>query len=115
MEVLVDEVVDDAGDKHQVDQRRDQGQQDLEDEDIGQGEEAHGAVLADGALVLEDGLKDAEGPAEALAHQAVGVDRSLGEGQGLVFVDDGVALLEKVHGQVGVFGDGVRSGSRRRP
>ena len=39
---------------------------------------------------------------------------SLGEGEGLVFVDDPVALFEKVHGEVGVFGDGVRSGSRRR-
>ena len=46
MEVLVDEVVDDAGDEHQVDERRDQRQQDLEDEDVGQREQAHGAVFA---------------------------------------------------------------------
>ncbi len=46
MEVLVDEVVHDAGDEHQVDQRRDQRQQDLEDQNIGQREQAHGAVLA---------------------------------------------------------------------
>ena len=63
--------------------------------------------LADGAPVFEDGLQDAEGPAEALAHQAVGVDGGFGEGERLVFVDDGVALLEQVHGEVGVFGDGV--------
>ena len=107
VEVLVDEVVDDAGDEHEVDERREERQQDLEDEDVGQGEEAHGAVLGDGAAVLEDGLQDAEGPAEALAHEAVHVDRGLGEGEGLVLVDDGVALLEEVHGEVGVFGDGV--------
>ena len=65
-------------------------------------------------LVFEDRLQDAEGPAEALPHEAVRVDRGLGEGERLVFVDDAVALLEQVHGQVGVFGDGVRSGSRRR-
>ncbi len=46
-------------------------------------------------------------PAEALAHEAVCVDGGFGEGEGLVFVDDGVALLEEVHGEVGVFGDGV--------
>ena len=44
-------------------------------EDVGQREEAHGAAVADGALVLEDGLQDAEGPAEALTDEAVGVDR----------------------------------------
>ncbi len=58
-------------------------------------------------LVFEDGLQDAEGPAEALAHEAVHVDGGLGEGERLVLVDDGVALLEEVHGEVGVFGDGV--------
>ena len=107
MEVLVDEVVDDAGDEHQVDERGDEREQDLEDEDVGQGEEAHGDVLRDGSAVLEDGLQDAEGPAEALAHEAVHVDGGLGEGEGLVLVDDGVALLEDVHGEVGVLGDGV--------
>ncbi len=107
MEVLVDEVVRDTGDKHQVDQRRDERQKDLEDEDVRQGKEAHGAVLAEGSTVLEDRLQDAEGPAEALPHQAVCVDWGLGECEGLVLVDDGVALFEEVHGQVGVFGDGV--------
>ena len=57
--------------------------------------------------MLEDGLQDAERPAEALAHEAVHVDRGLGEGQRLVLVDDLVALFEQVHGEVGVFGDGV--------
>ena len=107
MEVLVDEVVDDAGDEHQVDERGDEGKQNLEDEDVGQREEAHGAVFADGALVFVDRLQDAEGPAEALTDEAVGVDGSLGEGEGAVFVDDAVALFEEVHGEVGVFGDGV--------
>ncbi len=60
MEVPVDEVVDDSGDEHQVDQRRDQRQQYLENQDVGQREQAHGAALADGGLVLEDRLQDAE-------------------------------------------------------
>ena len=70
MEVLVDQVVDHAADEHHVDQRRDQGQQDLEDQDIGQGKQAHGAVPADGASAFEDRLEDTEGPAEALPDQA---------------------------------------------
>ena len=45
MEVPVDEVVDDAGDEHQVDERRDQRQQHLEDEDVGQREQAHARLL----------------------------------------------------------------------
>ena len=81
VEVAIDEVVDDADDEHEVDERGDQRQKDLEDDDVGQGEETHGAVLGDGAAVFEDGLQDAEGPAEALAHEAVGVDGGLGEGE----------------------------------
>ena len=107
MEVFVDEVIDDAGEEHYVDEWREQRQEDLEDEDVGQREEAHGAVAGDGSAVLEDGLQDSEAPAEALAHEAVGVDGGLGEGEGLVFVDDGVALLKDGHGEVGVLGDGV--------
>ncbi len=107
VEVFVDEVVDDAGDEHEIDEWGYQREHDLEDDDVGQSEEAHGAAIADGGAVFPDGLEDAEGPAEALAGEAVGVDGSFGEGEGLVFVDDGVALLEEVHGEVGVFGDGV--------
>ncbi len=60
MEVLVDEVVDDAGDEHDVDERGEEREQDLEDEDVGQGEESHGAVAGDGSAMLEDGLEDSE-------------------------------------------------------
>ena len=88
--------------------RRDERQKDLEDKNVGQGEEAHGAMrLLDCAFVFVEGLKNSERPAEALAHQAVGVHGGFGKGKGLVFVDDAVALLEQVHGEVGVFGDGV--------
>src|SRR6185437_5785442 len=62
MEVLVDEVVNDTGDEHEVDERRDERKQDLEDEDVGQGEETHRAAVANGGLVLVEGLKDAKGP-----------------------------------------------------
>ena len=54
-----------------------------------------------------DGLQDAEGPAEALAHEAVGVGGRFGEGEGHVFVFDAVAEAQQGHGEVGVFGDGI--------
>ena len=114
VEVFVDQVVDDAEDEHQVDERGDQWQQDLKDEDVRQREEAHGAAVANGAAMLPDGLQDAEAPTEALAFEAVRVDGRLGEGERRVFVDDLVALFEQVHGEVGVFGDGVGVRSRRR-
>lgn len=56
VEVLVDEVVQYARHKHQVDQRRDQRKQYLEDEDVGQCKQAHGSMLPDGPAMLEDGL-----------------------------------------------------------
>ena len=57
--------------------------------------------------MLEDGLQDAERPAEALPHQPVHIHRGFREGQRLVFVDHGVALFEQVHGEIRIFGDGV--------
>ena len=71
MVVAVDEVVDDAGDEHDVDEGRNQRQQHLEDENVGQREQAHGLVAHEGGAMFPDGLQCAEGPAEALAHQAL--------------------------------------------
>ena len=48
MEVAVDEIVDESGEEHEVDEGRDERQQDLEDEDVGQREEAHGLVAYEG-------------------------------------------------------------------
>ena len=85
----------------------DQRQQHLEDDDVGQREEAHRAVTLEGLLVLEDRLQRSEGPAEALTHEAVGIDGRLGEGERLIFVNDLVSLLEQVHGEVGIFRNGI--------
>ena len=99
--------MDHPGGEHHIDQGRDQRKENLEDENIRQGEQAHGAVFVDGAFVFEDRLQNAEGPAEALANEAVGVDRRLGKGERAVFVDHAVALFEQIHCEVGIFGDGV--------
>ena len=88
MVVTVDEVVDDAGEEHEVDEGRDQRQEHLEDEDVGQGEIAHGLVADEGGAMLPDGLQDSEGPAEALAHEALGVDGGLSESEGAIFIVD---------------------------
>src|SRR5208283_4604475 len=102
--VQIDEVVDHAGQEHEVDKGRDQGQKHLEDEDVGQGEDTHGLIADEGEAVLPDGLQYSKRPAKALEHEALNVDGSLSEGQGAVFIVDVVALFEEVHGEVGVFG-----------
>ena len=57
--------------------------------------------------MLPDSLEGAERPAEALAHEAAGVDGRLSKSKGPVFVVDAEALFKEVHGEVGVFGHGV--------
>ena len=58
-------------------------------------------------LVLEDRLQSSEGPAEALAHESARIDGRFSEGERAIFVDDLVLLLEQVHGEVGIFGNGI--------
>src|SRR5204862_7799608 len=61
-----------------------------------------------GAAMLPYGLENSERPAKALAHQSASADRSFSVGKRAVFVDDAEAHAQDVHGEVGVFGDGVR-------
>src|ERR1039458_8151 len=67
--VLVDEVDGGAGDEHDVDERRNQRQQDLEDDHVGYRDPAESSFLLHRRAVLPHRLHDAEGPAEALPHQ----------------------------------------------
>src|SRR3984957_20908477 len=62
VEVAVNQVVHHARDKHQIDERRNQRQQDLEDQDVGQGKQPHRLVPEKRSLVLVDRLQRAEGP-----------------------------------------------------
>ena len=107
MKVAVDQVVHHARDKHQIDEWRDQRQQDLEDQDVGQCKQPHRLVPEKSSLVLVDRLQRAERPAKTLPHQAARGGRRLGEGQGAVFVDHFVALFQQIHCQVGILGHGV--------
>jgi len=62
---------------------------------------------AQSGAMFPDRLQGAEGPAEALAHEAAGVDGRLSISQGAVFVVDFPARFEQAHGEVGVFSHGV--------
>src|SRR5665213_3938540 len=107
MEVLVDKVVNDSRDEHEVDEWRDERKKNLEDQNIGQRKQPHSAPVDDSSAVFEDGLQNAKGPTKALPCQTIGIDGSLREGERLIFVDDCVPLLEQIHGEVSVFGNRI--------
>src|SRR5277367_170590 len=107
MKMQVDEVMNDACSKHQIDEGRDHWQQNLENDDVRQSEQPHRQVVAESLLMFEDSLQRSERPAEALAHQAFGIDWRLSERERLVFVNHLVALFQKIHREVRVFGDGI--------
>src|SRR5208282_4495827 len=107
MKVFLDEIPDHSNHKHQVNEGRDQRKQNLEDEDVGKCDETQGTFAREHALMLKDGLQNSERPAKALAHERVGTGRSLGEGEGQVFVFHAIAVAQERHSQIGVFGDGV--------
>jgi len=93
MIVAIDEVIDNPGQEHDVDEGRNQGQQHLENENVWQGEQTHGRAAQESDAMFPDSLQRAEGPAESLAHQAAHVERRLGESQRAVFVVDPPAML----------------------
>ncbi len=107
MEVFLHEIVQRPDDEHHVDKGRHQRQQYLEDGDVGQRHPTQRAFALHRRLVFPNRLHDAEGPAEALPHQPIRGGRSLGVGQGTVFIVHPVAGLEQRHRQVSIFGNGV--------
>src|ERR1022692_2366862 len=107
MEIFADEVRRRSYDKHDVNKRRDQRQQDLEDDHVGYRCPAQRSLLLYRGPVLPYRLHDAEGPAEALPHQPARLGWRLGIGQRAVLVIHPIACLEKRHGEIGIFGDGV--------
>src|ERR1035438_10015955 len=107
VEVFLNEVPDRAYGKHHVDEGRDQRQKNLEDQDVGESDPAEDAFARDYVAMLPDGLKNSEGPAEALAHERIGAGGGFGEGESAVFVFDAMAVAQEGHGEIGVFGHGV--------
>ena len=61
----------------------------------------------EGGAMLPDRLQNAERPAKALTHQAIGIDGGFGISQRQIFVFDAISRCSKGHGEVGVFGHGV--------
>ena len=107
MKVVLYEVPDRADDEHHVDEGRDQRQQDLKDEDVGERDQTESAFAGENIAMLPDGLKNSERPAEALTHEGIGTGGGLGEGERHVFVFDAVAVAQEGHGEIGVLGDGI--------
>src|ERR1035437_9754159 len=107
MEIPVDEVSRRSHHKHDVNKRRDQRQQDLEDDHVGYRYPAQRSLLFHRRAVLPHRLHNAKGPAEALPHQPARLGWRLGIGQRAVLVMYPIARLEKPPGEIGIFGDGV--------
>ena len=107
MEMFLDEIPDRRHGEHDVDERRNQRQQNLEDHNVRQRHPSEYTLTGEDSAMLVHGLQNAERPAKTLAHQAIRVDRRFGVGERHVFVFDAVTEAEQRHGQVGVFGDGV--------
>src|SRR5260370_7655283 len=63
--------------------------------------------------MLPEGLQSAEGPAETLTDELPGGFRSFRPGDGLFVVDNAPTEAADSNGQIGVFGDGVRSDAAR--
>ena len=95
--------------EHQVDDRRNQRQSELEDENVGQRDPAERAVFRteERVAVFPESLQRAEGPAEALANELAGGFGGFGPGDGFFVVADAPAEAADRDGEVGVFGDGV--------
>src|SRR5262249_33057264 len=100
------------GDREQeqeIDYRRDQRQQNLEEKNIGYGDPTESSVagLANGVAGFPDGLQRAEGPAEALANQGFDGLRDFGAADGIFVVENLPAFATDGEGEVGIFGNRV--------
>src|ERR1035438_6882705 len=96
VEVFLNEVPDRAYGKHHVDEGRDQGQKNLEDQDVGKRDESQGTLASEDVAMLPDRLKNSEGPAEALAHERTRSEEHTSELQSLRHLVCRL-LLEKKH------------------
>ena len=102
---------DDADHQGKIDQRRDQGEADLEqpslrDADIGQ---TFGLACSQDRAVLPQALQCAERPAEALLGQGREALGCFGPGDGRNIIADPPALALDGDGQVLIFGERVSS------
>src|SRR3954454_1499302 len=102
---------DQAVEREQVDQRRHEGQQDLEEDHVGQCAESDAAVVGIAAehraLVLPDGLHRPERPPVALAPQPAQRRGCFGPSAGVLRVEHVVSATADGERQVGVLSQGV--------
>src|SRR5436305_5568727 len=86
MRMLVNEVPEDAGKKHEVNGGGDDRQENLKDHNVRQSNPAQHAFATEGGAVLPHCLQNSEGPAKALPHKSVGVDGRFGKGESAIFI-----------------------------
>src|SRR3984957_17367277 len=107
MEMFLDEIPDRADGEHDIDERGNQRQQNLENKNVGKRYESQRPLARENSPMLVHRLQNAERPAKSLAHQSVGIGRRFSEGERHVFVFDAIAEAKQGHGEVGVFRDGI--------
>src|SRR5208283_2668178 len=100
-----------ATEEEQVNDGGNQRESDLEDENVGQGDPTERAMLQpeQSTAVLPEGLQGAKGPTKTLANQGLWRDGGFGPGDGVFVVSDAPAEAANGDGEIGVFGDRVRS------
>src|ERR1035441_1360469 len=100
MEMFLNEIPDRTHGEHDVDERRHQRQQNLENDNVRQRHPSQRALAGENSTVLINSLQDAEGPPKTLRHQGVRVGGSLGVAQGMVFFLAGIPGAKKGHGEL---------------
>src|SRR4029077_5704389 len=93
----------------QINHGRNQGQNNLEQENVGNGDQAERAIarFADGVAMLPDGLQRAKGPAESLADQCLHGVGDFGAADGVLVVNNLPAIAADGERQVGIFSNRV--------
>ena len=107
MKVFLYEIPGHADQEHQINKRRDQGKQNLEDQNVRQRDQSQRALARKNSLVFEDRLQNSEGPAKALAHERIRARRSFGKSERLIFVLHSVPVAQQRHRQIGILGNRV--------
>jgi hypothetical protein len=86
MKVFLDEIPKGAEGEHDIDERRDQRQQNLEDHNIRQSHKTQHTFAGEHPTVFVHRLQNSKGPPKPLSHQAICISGRLSVGQGHVFI-----------------------------
>ena len=102
--MLLDKIPESAEGEHNIDERRYQRQQDLENHDVRQSDKAQRPFARENSTVFVDGLQNSKRPAKPLAHQAIRIGWRLRVSQRHVFIFHTVAAAQQSHCQISILG-----------